>query len=82
MGQGITLPSARVVAQVVTEAELWDQSSESLRGSLLQSWRWGELKSRHGWSPVRLLLTALEDRINHKDTKARRRESEIDTDKS
>ncbi len=58
MGQGITLPSARVVAQVVTEAELWDQSSESLRGSLLQSWRWGELKSRHGWSPVRLLLTA------------------------
>lgn len=54
----MALPSARVVAQVVTEAGPWDSSIEQLQGSLLQSWRWGELKSRHGWSPVRLLLTA------------------------
>ncbi len=57
VGNGIALPSARVVAQVVTQAGAWDQSIERLEGSLLQGWRWGELKSRHGWSPIRLLLT-------------------------
>ena len=52
------MPSARVISQVVTQSECWDQPIEQLQGSLLQGWRWGELKSRHGWSPVRLLLTA------------------------
>lgn len=58
MGGGIALPPARVVAQVVTQPGPWEQSIEQLHGSLLQSWRWGELKSRHSWSPVRLLLSA------------------------
>lgn len=43
---------------MVTQSALWDQSIDRLQGSLLQGWRWGDLKSRHGWSPVRLLLTA------------------------
>lgn len=37
--------------------EVWDQFvSGHTQGHLLQSWGWGELKARSGWSPVRLAL--------------------------
>lgn len=32
----------------------WDQAVSALNGDLLQRWRWGEFKSRQGWSVVRL----------------------------
>jgi lipid II:glycine glycyltransferase (peptidoglycan interpeptide bridge formation enzyme) len=31
----------------------WDGALERLGGHLLQSWRWGEFKSRHGWEAER-----------------------------
>lgn len=34
----------------------WDQIVTELGGKILQSWRWGEFKSRHGWEPIRLLV--------------------------
>jgi serine/alanine adding enzyme len=41
-----------------TDAPAWDALvSEHPRGGLLQSWAWGELKSRHGWRPLRLAIT-------------------------
>lgn len=38
----------------IDDARVWDALIEQLGGRLLQSWRWGELKSRHGWKPVRV----------------------------
>jgi peptidoglycan pentaglycine glycine transferase (the first glycine) len=46
--------SARV-QQVDVQAQ-WDEAISELGGSLLQSWRWGEFKGRHGWIPHRFLL--------------------------
>ncbi len=37
-------------------AEAWDRSVSVLGGHLLQTWKWGEFKSLHGWTPVRLSL--------------------------
>lgn len=34
----------------------WDRIIGDLGGGLLQSWGWGEFKSRHGWQAVRLGL--------------------------
>jgi lipid II:glycine glycyltransferase (peptidoglycan interpeptide bridge formation enzyme) len=35
----------------------WDRAVSNLGGHLLQTWLWGEFKARHGWSPIRLLLS-------------------------
>jgi peptidoglycan pentaglycine glycine transferase (the first glycine) len=41
-------------AAVVAEREAWnDRLARFHAGHLLQSWDWGELKSRHGWSAER-----------------------------
>jgi peptidoglycan pentaglycine glycine transferase (the first glycine) len=40
----------------VTESVIWNAAIEQLGGSLLQTWEWGEFKSLHGWSTVRLLV--------------------------
>lgn len=32
----------------------WDADLDALGGSLLQSWRWGEVKARHGWEVERI----------------------------
>ena len=41
----------------VNQQEEWDQFvHEHPNGHLLQSWGWGELKARSGWSPLRLAL--------------------------
>jgi len=36
----------------------WDQLVLASGGRLLQSWRWGEFKQRHGWYCLRLSITA------------------------
>ena len=41
----------------VTDARAWDRALLSLPNPhLLQSWDWGEFKSRHGWRATRLLF--------------------------
>lgn len=34
----------------------WDRAALRLGGHLLQSWRWGEFKSRHGWTAHRVAV--------------------------
>jgi peptidoglycan pentaglycine glycine transferase (the first glycine) len=44
---------------LITSQQTWDTALASLPNAhLLQSWLWGEFKSRYGWSPKRLLWTA------------------------
>lgn len=45
-------------AEFVADPVVWDRAIDVLGGSLLQSWRWGDLKARHGWSHERVLLGA------------------------
>ena len=40
----------------------WDSLVDQLGGKLLQSWRWGELKRRHGWQPARIAWLSPEGR--------------------
>ncbi|HEU5424752.1 MAG TPA: peptidoglycan bridge formation glycyltransferase FemA/FemB family protein [Nitrolancea sp.] len=40
------------------DQQRWNSAVQCLGGHLLQSWDWGEFKSRHGWRPARLLLSA------------------------
>jgi lipid II:glycine glycyltransferase (peptidoglycan interpeptide bridge formation enzyme) len=41
----------------VTDAQSWDRSLLALPNPhVLQSWTWGDFKSRHGWSVTRLLF--------------------------
>lgn len=39
-----------------TPAEAWDNRLRQEGGHLLQSWRWGEFKHQHGWTPHRILV--------------------------
>jgi peptidoglycan pentaglycine glycine transferase (the first glycine) len=42
----------------VSDSAHWDAALAALpRPQLLQSWRWGEFKARHGWSARRYLWT-------------------------
>lgn len=34
----------------------WDEAANGAGGHLLQSWRWGTFKGRHGWSPERVVV--------------------------
>jgi peptidoglycan pentaglycine glycine transferase (the first glycine) len=44
-----------LTARAVTDREQWNQRIASVHGAhLLQSWDWGELKSRHGWRAERI----------------------------
>jgi lipid II:glycine glycyltransferase (peptidoglycan interpeptide bridge formation enzyme) len=48
--------TALPVIQAIQNREEWDQTLASLPGShILQSWDWGEFKSRWGWEAQRLL---------------------------
>ncbi len=42
----------------VGDRAAWDEIVAALGGRLLQSWGWGEFKSRHGWAAERLAITA------------------------
>ncbi len=39
---------------MTTTAAAWDSALLQHGGHLLQSWKWGEFKSRHGWQPERI----------------------------
>lgn len=41
-------------AQPITEADGWDSALREHGGHMLQSWKWGEFKSRFGWQPERI----------------------------
>lgn len=43
-----------LTARPIDDPHQWDDALDRLGGGLLQSWRWGELKRRHGWEPLRL----------------------------
>jgi lipid II:glycine glycyltransferase (peptidoglycan interpeptide bridge formation enzyme) len=46
-----------VQRQVITSADEWDKAVSSLPDAhVLQSWAWGEIKARHGWTPKRVLF--------------------------
>lgn len=50
-------PAARFHREIITDRATWDGwVAEADRGSFLQSFEWGELKSRFGWEPVRLAV--------------------------
>lgn len=40
--------------EIVTDASTWDSYVEGVGGHILQSWAWGELKSRFGWRAERV----------------------------
>lgn len=37
-------------------AAAWDTRLQPVGGHLLQSWRWGDFKQQHGWTPHRILV--------------------------
>ncbi len=41
---------------LMTPAETWDDHLKDAGGHLLQSWKWGAFKQRHGWFPERILV--------------------------
>lgn len=41
---------------LVDDACAWDETVRGLGGHLLQSWRWGEFKSAHGWTVERVAV--------------------------
>lgn len=41
-------------AQQPITAESWDTALRTHGGHLLQSWKWGEFKARHAWTPERV----------------------------
>ena len=40
----------------VTDVAAWTTIEQSLGADVLQSWWWGDLKARHGWTPRRLAV--------------------------
>ncbi len=56
--QGVSASLARSIRVTrVDDRAIWDAAIDRLNGSVLQSWRWGEFKSLHGWNPVRFLVS-------------------------
>jgi peptidoglycan pentaglycine glycine transferase (the first glycine) len=49
--------SRSVRVQNITDEIQWAAATDSLGGSILQSWQWGEFKRLHGWHPERLLVS-------------------------
>ncbi len=47
---------AEIDTQRVIDAAAWDAAVAASGGHLLQTWAWGELKSRFGWSAARLAV--------------------------
>lgn len=45
---------------LATDPQAWDAEVQRLGGRLLQSWRWGEFKRRHGWRPFRFFIETAE----------------------
>lgn len=52
-------PSGLSIATLgVSSGEAWDDHVRQHGGHLLQSWRWGEFKRRHGWDAERVFVAA------------------------
>jgi len=49
-------PAPRLTALPPSLRAQWDADLDMLGGSLLQSWRWGEIKARHGWEVERVRI--------------------------
>ncbi len=52
----VRTPSRNSTVNHDVNADSWDSSVSILGGHLLQTWKWGEFKSLHGWTAVRLSL--------------------------
>lgn len=52
---------------------LWDDRLRSARGHLLQSWRWGEFKARHGWQIHRHAVSGVDQQVAQAQILSRRR---------
>ena len=50
----MTEPASLENGTLVSSPSLWDAALYALDGHLLQSWHWGEFKSRHGWDVERV----------------------------
>ncbi len=44
----------QAVQPITTTADGWDSALRENGGHMLQSWKWGEFKARHGWRPERI----------------------------
>lgn len=44
----------QAVQPITTNADGWDSALREHGGHMLQSWKWGEFKSRFGWHPERI----------------------------
>ena len=56
-----------------TDQALWDDRLLSGGGHLLQSWRWGEFKARHGWKVERVAVAGPGDDVAQAQVLVRRR---------
>lgn len=43
-------------SRCISDPDEWDHALRTLGGHLLQSWRWGEFKSLHGWKAERIAV--------------------------
>jgi lipid II:glycine glycyltransferase (peptidoglycan interpeptide bridge formation enzyme) len=51
------MPESLITTSPASPAALaWNARLAGMDGHLLQSWAWGEFKSRHGWHPERILI--------------------------
>jgi lipid II:glycine glycyltransferase (peptidoglycan interpeptide bridge formation enzyme) len=50
-------PNQFQTGQISANLATWDTFASASGGHLLQSWNWGEFKSRHGWSVERIALS-------------------------
>jgi len=53
-----SLSTVEMRTAAVARGQDWDDHLRRLGGHLLQSWRWGEFKSLHGWSAERVAVGA------------------------
>lgn len=60
-------------AGLPTDPDLWDERLRSDGGHLLQSWRWGEFKARHGWAVERHAVVEADGEVAQAQILSRRR---------
>lgn len=45
--------------KIITDPRTWDEALRAIPyAHVLQTWAWGEIKARHGWTPTRVLFWA------------------------
>jgi lipid II:glycine glycyltransferase (peptidoglycan interpeptide bridge formation enzyme) len=58
----VTQQRSRVDEALTESPANWDSALHELDGHLLQSWQWGEFKSRHGWQVERVAVSGTSER--------------------